>query len=300
MHWIIFFSLVIFLFILDFIGNPENRKRAIFMVIFYVCLSVTFTAYIYYHYDIFAATEYITAYAVELTLSLDNVFVFLIIFRFFHIPPRGQKVVLTVGIISAIILRGFFIWGGVWLMETLHWINYVFGVILLWSAWKMLSTHPNDYEKSGKKFINFVSRYRRFHPHVEDNKFFLRKNNKLYITPLLLTLAMIEFVDILFALDSVPAVLSLTTNTFVVYASNIFAIMGLRSLYTVLAVAVQKFTYLSYSLALILLFVALKILLADFFTLPIWISLLVIFLILSGGILFSYRKTVASKPICLP
>lgn len=291
MHWIIFFGLVIGLIILDFIGDPANRKRALFMVTFYISLALTFTGYIYYQYDLVAATEYVAAYAVELTLSLDNVFVFLIIFRFFHIPPQGQKVVLTVGIISAIILRGFFIWGGVWLMQTLHWINYVFGFILLWGAWKMLSTHPNDYKKSGKKFIKFVSRYNRFHPYIEENKFFLRKNNKLHMTPLLLALAMIEFIDILFAIDSVPAVLSLTTNTFVIYTSNIFAIMGLRSLYSVLAMAVQKFTYLSYSLAIILLFVALKTLLAHFLTIPIWISLLVIFLTLLGGILFSYHKS---------
>ena len=243
---------------------------------------------------------FVTGYAIEKSLSVDNMFVFLLIFSSLAIPHVYQHKVLMVGIPSAIVMRIALILAGVALLESFHWMIYIFGGLLLFTAIRMLLQNKEEQGKKKEKTIekNIAVRIlKKFVPitfELNDGKFFLRKNNGhkvLYATPLLVALVIVETTDLVFALDSIPAILAITTDSFIVITSNIFAILGLRSLYFLLAGMVEKFYYLKLGLAMILFFVGSKMIVSEFFEIPIVTSLMVIFGILGVALLLSFIRT---------
>ena len=239
-----------------------------------------------------AALTFLTGYIVELSLSMDNIFVIAVIFSYFHIPKQYQHRVLFWGILGAVFFRGIFIGAGAYLVSHFDWVTYVFGAILLWTAYKMIQTgaegevHPDD---------NVVLRaFRKMLPvtkQMKGDQFFIRKGSRIVaMTPLFVSLIVVETTDIMFAFDSIPAIFAITSDPFLVFTSNIFAILGLRSMYFVLASLLDKFEYLKYSLAAILGFVGVKMLVLHplHIQLAQWVSLTVILVLLMIGIGFSF------------
>ena len=246
-----------------------------------------------------AMFQYLTGYLIELSLSFDNIFVIAIIFKSFKIPQKYQHRVLFWGIIGALIFRGLMITFGVILISKFSWMTYVFGAFLIFTALKMLLEKEEEHNKGFDPKKSFVYRQlRKIMPvtsHLEGEKFFITKRGLKIATPLFLALLVIEFTDILFALDSIPAILSITTDPFLVFTSNIFAILGLRSMYFFVANMMDTFKHIKYSLIIILTYVGVKLVLENHFHFPIGISLGVIFLSLLGGILFSWKDYQAAK-----
>jgi tellurite resistance protein TerC len=241
----------------------------------WIALAALFAALVFFWQGRAAALEFSTGYIIELSLSADNLFIFLLIFRYFHLPEHEQYRVLFWGIIGAIVMRAAFIFAGVGLIRKFHWVIYVFGALLVYSGLRLLfqrgaRVHPDR---------NPVLRlFRRVFPVADDyseGKFFVRRE-KLYATPLLLVLLVIETTDVIFAVDSIPAVLAITLNTFIVYTSNIFAILGLRSLFFALSSLMDIFEYLHYGISCVLVFVGFKMLLSHYYPIRTDVSLAVI------------------------
>jgi tellurite resistance protein TerC len=247
---------------------------------------------------------FVTGYAIEKSLSVDNMFVFLLIFSSLAIPHAYQHKVLMAGILSAIVMRIGLILAGVSLLESFYWMTYIFGGLLLFTAIRMIIQRKDEGHGKKKKETaiekNIAVRImKRFIPitfELNSDKFLILKNNNdghklLYATPMLVALVVVEMTDLVFALDSIPAILAITTDSFIVITSNIFAILGLRSLYFLLAGMMEKFYYLKPGLALILFFVGSKMLISEFFKISIGMSLIVIFGILTAALLLSYIRT---------
>lgn len=263
-------------------------KESIAWVSFWVVLALLFGALVNHWYGSDKAFEYLTGYVIELSLSVDNLFVFIVIFKYFRVPPQYQHRVLFWGIVGALILRACFILAGVALFTKFEWIIYVFGSILLFTGVKMLFQKDEEDPKLEDNIL--VKLCRRFFPVTKEydgKKFFTRKNNVLHLTPLFLVLVVVEFTDLVFAIDSIPAVLSITTDTFIVYTSNVFAILGLRSLYFALAGMMDLFRYLRYGLAVILSFVGIKMIISHYYHIPTEISLVIVLSVLATSILLS-------------
>ncbi len=234
--------------------------------------------------------EFVTGYLIEYSLSVDNLFVFLMIFNMMGVPHKNQPHILKWGILSAIVFRIIFILAGVGLINLFHPIIYLFGIILIFAAYKMAfgDEQKIDYEKN--YFIKILKKYFNIHHSFENQKFFIRKEGKIFATSLLLTLALIESSDIVFAVDSIPAVIAITRDPFIIITSNIFAILGLRSLYFALSGIVDMFKYLKFGVAIILFFVGIKMLTSELFTIPTNISLIIIVSLLAGSIILSLLK----------
>lgn len=244
-----------------------------------------------------AVLKYITGYLIELSLSIDNVFVIAVIFSSFAIPAKFQHRVLFWGILGAIIFRALMIVFGVALINKFEWIIYVFGAFLLFTAYKMLKSE-DDYNPQESTIYKWVKKLFPVTTTIEGHAFFLVENGKKAATPLFLALIVIELTDILFALDSIPAILAITADPFIVFTSNILAILGLRSMYFLISRMLQKFRYINYSLVVILAFVGLKMIFSHMIEVPEWLSLAVIILALVGGILASvYIKDSSSTDI---
>lgn len=307
--WIIFLTSIIFFLALDlgvFNKNPHiiSSKEAGVWTGIWVLLSFLFSGIIYWIYSneyinnttqltpTLASIKFITGYLIELSLSVDNIFVIAIIFTSFKIPQKYQHRVLFWGILGAILFRGLMIYFGVILINKFSWMTYIFGAFLLFTAIKMLIKGEEEQFNPKKSFI-FRS-LRKIMPismHMEGQKFFIKKRNILFATPLFVTLIVIELMDVLFAMDSVPAILAITSDPFLVFSSNIFAILGLRSMYFFLANMLEKFSYLEYSLIAILTFVGIKMLAHDYLEIPEWISLGFITVALVFGVLYSLYKS---------
>lgn len=312
--WIAFIALIGLFLALDLgVFNKEphkiSTKEALRWTTFWVSLSLLFSIFIYYAYENHwfgigetvglhstgwdAALTYLTGYIVEQSLSLDNVFVIAVIFSYFHIQMKYQHRVLFWGIVGALVFRGLMIGAGAILVQQFDWIMYVFGVILLWTAYKMLKS---DDEKIHPENNPVVMQLRKILPvtkNLRREQFFVKwKGKTVAMTPLFVALVVVETTDIMFAFDSIPAIFSITKDPFIVFTSNIFAILGLRSLYFVLASMLDKFQYVKYSLVIILTFVGIKMLVFHplHIVLPEWASLAFIVLVLGGGILYSIWK----------
>jgi len=213
------------------------------------------------------ALEFVTGYVLELSLSIDNLFIFLLIFRYFRVPDEFQHKVLFWGILGALVMRGLFIFAGVELLESLHWIVYGFGVLLIYSGIKLLRQHGAEIKPEKNPLLRLFRRWVSVTDDYEGEKFFVRRP-ALYATPLFVVLVVIETTDVLFAVDSVPAILAITLNAFIVYTSNVFAILGLRSMYFALVGMMETFEYLHYGLALILILFGSKMLASHFYKVP--------------------------------
>ena len=270
--WILFNLFVLAMLALDlgvFHRRPHGVRfrEALGWSLMWVTLAALFAVIVYFWHGRGASLEFITGYVIELSLSVDNLFVFLVIFRYFRVEGANQHKVLFWGILGALVMRGAFILLGVSLIQRFHWIIYAFGALLVYSGIKLL--RAEDAEVHPEK--NPVLRaFRRWVPVTHDyvgGKFFVRRPG-LFATPLFVVLLVIETTDILFAVDSVPAVLAITLNAFIVYTSNVFAILGLRSMYFALAGMMDVFHYLHYGLSVVLIFIGAKMLVSHYYTIP--------------------------------
>lgn len=307
MVWIILIVLIALLMGFDLVvlnkrEQATNNKKAAKETVFWVCIAVSFTAAIYWIYlkgyvanvnnlsAPEAAMKYITGYLIELSLSVDNLFVIAMIFASFKVPLAYQHKVLFWGIIGAIVFRGIMIGIGVALINSVSWMTYVFGAFLLFTAIKMLFEKEKDVDEEKEIKNKGIYKYLKFSKNIDGEKFFTVENGVKMLTPLFGALIIIEFTDVLFALDSIPAILAVTTDPFIVFSSNIFAIMGLRSMYFFLAIMLEKFHYLKYSVIVILIFVSFKLLAMHYIQFPEWISLTVIGVSLLTGIFISLNN----------
>ena len=251
-------------------------KEALLWSVFWIILALLFNAGIYFFMGRDAGFKFFAGYLLERALSFDNLFVFLLIFTYFKVPANYQHKALLWGILGALVMRALFILAGVTLIHYFHHVLYFFGAFLVYTGYKLLVQKDKDMDPSKNPVLKI---FRRFMPVTEEyhhEKFFVRIQDRWHATPLFVVLLVIETTDVIFAVDSIPAILGVTTDPFLVYTSNIFAILGLRALYFALAALMQIFRYLNYGLALILAFVGLKMLMADIYPIPIGFSLGVI------------------------
>ena len=271
-------------------AHEVKFREAISWVSVWVTLALLFNFAIYLNFGADKALEFTTGYLIEQALSIDNVFVFLVIFGFFRVPKQYQHRVLFWGILGAVILRAIFILIGAALLQRFHWVIFIFGGILILTGLKML--FQKDEEMHPER--NIVYRlFRRLVPMVHGyhgQQFFAIENGRRMATPLLLVLVIVEATDVVFAVDSIPAIFAITTDPFIVYTSNIFAILGLRNLYFVVAGFMEKFHYLKVGLAFVLLFVGTKMLIMDFYKIPIVVSLSVVAGVLAVSVLVSILR----------
>jgi len=247
-----------------------------------------------------AAGEYYSGYLIEKSLSVDNVFVWALILAYFQVPPKYQHRVLFWGIFGALMLRAMFIFAGVALIERFDWVLYIFGAFLLFTAVKLVISENDHVDPAKSKFLRLIHRVVPMHDELDGQRLFTRVNAKRLATPLFAVLLLIEMTDVLFAVDSVPAVLAVSHEQFVVFASNAFAILGLRALYFLLADMHARFSYLQEGLAIILAFVGVKMLIDEWYHIPTWLSLLVIALVLVASVGFSLRVSPAIDTIEIP
>jgi tellurite resistance protein TerC len=228
--------------------------------------------------------EFLTGYLIELSLSVDNLFVFLLIFSYFKVPAKYQHRVLFWGVLGALVMRLTMIFIGAALIDRFHWIIYIFGAFLIYTGIRMFKEEQLDIEPEDNPVVKVLTRYVPIARHYEEQKFFTRINGRLTGTLLLLVLIVVEFTDLVFAVDSIPAIFAITTDTFIVYTSNVFAILGLRSMYFLLAGVVEKFQYLRMGLAIVLTFIGLKMIGSSFVHIPIWASLIFVAAVLLGSV----------------
>jgi tellurite resistance protein TerC len=274
----------------------RSTNDALAWTIVWISLGLIFAGVIYFSMGYEKMLEYITGYTLEKTLSVDNMFVFLLIFTSLAIPHQFQHKVLSVGILSAIAMRIPLIIAGVSLLETFHWMIYVFGAFLIFTAIRMFVQKKEEKIELEKNIaVRALKKIMPVDVEIKTDKFLLRKKGILYATPLLVAIAIVEMTDLVFALDSIPAVLAITSDPFIVITSNIFAIFGLRSLYFLLSGSMEKFFYLKPALTALLFFIGFKMLLSEFYEIPIEMSLAIICSILGIAIALSYVKTRAES-----
>ena len=288
--WGIFWLIIISLLILDLgVFNKKDHvislRESLLMSIFYIAIACGFGAYVFYELGAQSGKEYFTGFILEKAMSLDNIFVISIIFTFFKIPAKFQHRVLFWGILGVIILRAIMIGLGASLIANFEWVLFIFAAILIYTGIKTFHISKEEPMDVKDMFIyKFLSKKINLYPKLVGNKFFIMENSKLYATPLFMALATVEAMDVIFAIDSIPAIFAITQDIYVVYTSNIFAILGLRALFFLLADIVKRFRYIKYSLALILVLIGIKIFVAHFVHIPTYIPLvLTIGLLLLGG-----------------
>ena len=280
LFWILFNAFALGMLVLDLLvfhrkGHVVSPREALGWSALWIILAACFAAIVYFWMGYQTALEFVTGYILELSLSVDNLFVFLLIFRYFAVPEQHQHRVLFWGILGALTLRGIFIGAGVGLIHRFHWLLYAFGAFLIYSGIKFIrGTHQVDPQKN--PFVKALRRWLPVTETYEGGKFLVRGwrgNPGVYATPLLAVLILIETTDVLFAVDSIPAILAITLNAFIVYTSNVFAILGLRSMYFAVSELIKIFRFLHYGLALVLILVGAKMMLADYFRVPTGITL---------------------------
>ena len=291
-YWIFFNLFVLLVLALDLgvfhrTAHVISFKESILWTLVWITLALIFNLIIYLWQGPEQALSFLTGYLIEKSLSVDNIFVILLIFNYFHVPDQYQHRVLFWGILGALVMRAIFIFLGIELLEHFHWLIYLFGGFLVFTGIRMAFNKKKSVEPDKNPIINLVKRFIPVSPGYDKDKFFTIINNKRHVTPLFFSLLMIETTDLIFAVDSIPAILAITTDRFIVYTSNVFAILGLRSLYFALAGLMQMFRYIHYGLSGILIFVGIKMLAADFYKMPTGIALLVIIGILGISIVSS-------------
>lgn len=295
--WTGFFSLVLLLLWIDirFVGGKVHivslKEAAVWSVVWF-SVALLFNAGIWFwlkHHGGEAladqkATEFFTGYLIEKALAVDNVFVWLMLFNYFAIPAQHQRRVLLYGVLGAIVMRAGMVFAGSWLISEFHWILYLFGAFLLVTGAKMLWAADKEPDLANNPLLGWMRRHFKVTKELEEEKFFVWRDGVRYATPLFLILVLVEVSDLIFAVDSIPAIFAVTTDPFIVLTSNIFAIMGLRAMYFLLAGVADRFSLLKYGLALILIFIGIKMLLLDIYKIPTTIALLVVAAILATSI----------------
>ncbi|MDS7597332.1 TerC family protein [Agrobacterium tumefaciens] len=304
--WAVFISLVLGLLALDLGVLHKNSKEigireSLLMSGFYIAIGLAFGGWIWYQSGQQSAMEYVTGFVVEKSLAMDNIFIIAMIFSYFAIPRQYQHRVLLWGILGVIVLRGIMIAAGAAIVENFHWVLYFFAAFLVFTGLKMLFSSDHDENDIGNnKILKFLRSRLPVTKSLHGEKFFVKETDektgklKTFVTPLFLALVMVEIADLIFAVDSIPAIFAITTDPFIVYTSNIFAILGLRALYFALAALMHRFAYLKYALAAVLVFVGSKIFVADMLgiaKIPPALSLGVTVAILATGIIGSLIAT---------
>jgi tellurite resistance protein TerC len=265
-------------------SHQVKFKEALGWSAFWIALAFGFAGLIAFWQGRQPALEFVTGYVVEESLSVDNLFVFLVLFRYFKVEPEYQHKVLFWGIVGALVMRGLFILAGVQLIQRFHWIIYVFGVFLIFKGITMLRAEGSDIEPEKNFFLRLLRKFIPVTENYEGGKFFVRRDAKRFATPLFIVLLVVELTDVAFATDSIPAILAITKNAFIVYTSNVFAIMGLRSLFFALAGLMDVFHRLHYGLSALLIFIGAKMLLSEHYPIPIHIALATVAGILTASI----------------
>jgi tellurite resistance protein TerC len=294
--WGIFASVIITLLALD-LGLFRKKdtvisyKQSLILSSFYISIACCFGLYIYYALSPHSAYEYFAGFLLEKAMSLDNIFVISVIFSFFQIPPKYQHRILFWGILGVIILRGLMISAGISLLVSFSWMLFIFAITLIITGIKIFALaehHPINVQDM--YIYRLLKNNFNIYPKIDGNKFIIIKNGKLFITPLLMALITIETVDVIFAIDSIPAIFAITQDIYVIYTSNIFAILGLRALFFLLADTIDRFKYVKYSLAIILILIGVKIFVAHFIDIPHYITIVTTIGLLFMGILVSLAK----------
>lgn len=303
LSWVIFGSIIITLIILDLgILNKKDEvmslKHSALLSLFYISIGCCFGIYVYYEMGAQNAADYFTGFLLEKTMSLDNIFVISIIFSFFKIPPQYQHRVLFWGILGVIILRAILISLGSVVLSYFSWMLFIFGTILIYTGYKMLTNiNGHSLDINNLYLYQLAKRKLNIQHEFDGNKFVVKRDGKLYFTPLFMALMTVETMDLIFAIDSIPAIFAITQNSFIVYTSNIFAILGLRALFFCLADIIERFKYIKYSLSVILILIGIKIFVAHFVKIPAYIPLTIIFGLLTAGVIFSIYKNKKAQQI---
>ncbi|WP_445116968.1 TerC family protein [Acinetobacter sp. WZC-1] len=294
--YLAFFMIVTIMLIIDFLGFKQKEgqqvkiKTAAWWSIAWVSVAMLFAGGLWLYIQQTAGVaianqktmEYIAGYLLEKSLAIDNVFVWLMIFAAFAIPPALQRQILLYGVLGAIILRTIFIFIGAWFVQEFSWILYIFGAFLVYTGFKFLKGQDEgDSNIEEMALLKWLRKHMRITPQLQGNKFLIRQNGALWATPLLLVLILVEASDVIFAVDSIPAIFAVTSDPFIVLTANLMAILGLRAMFFLLSGAASKMHYLPYGLGIILLFIGFKMLMLDVFHMPVWISLSFIVIVLA-------------------
>ncbi|MBU3847212.1 MAG: TerC family protein [Candidatus Acinetobacter avistercoris] len=301
--YLAFFGIVSLMLVIDFLGFKQKEgqdvkiRTAAYWSIAWVTVASLFGGGLWLYLQQTAGVnvantkvmEYFAGYLLEKSLAIDNVFVWLMIFAAFAIPPALQRQLLLYGVLGAIILRTIFIFIGAWFVQEFSWILYIFGAFLVYTGFKFLKGQEEDPNTEDMAILKWLRKHMRITPQLEGNKFFVRQNGVLWATPLFLVLILVEASDVIFAVDSIPAIFAVTTDPFIVLTANLMAILGLRAMFFLLSGAASKMHYLPYGLGLILVFIGFKMLMLDVFHMPIWISLGFIIVVLAITAVLSIR-----------
>lgn len=301
--WALFLSIVLSLIIID-LGLLSSKQKAIsakesiITSCIYIGIGLLFSLWIWKTLGHNSAKEYITGFVIEKSLALDNIFVILLVFQFLQIPAKYQHRVLFWGIIGALASRAFLIILGAKLLASFSWITYVFAIFLIATGIKMLIITNKKLDINNNFVFQYMKKHLRITQEFQGSNFYVKKAGQLYFTPLFLALVIIEFFDLIFALDSIPAIFSITNDAYIVYTSNIFAILGMRSLYFALSSCIERFSYLKYSLAIVLVFIGSKVFIADVLGLekfPTDVSLAITISIIAFGVIYSLYRAKPSR-----
>ena len=300
--WIGFWVVVLVMLALDL--GVFNRKAhvitpraALIWTIVWVALALAFNVFVWLRFGQGRALEFLTGYLIEKALSVDNLFVFLVIFSYFSVPAAYQHRVLFWGVLGAIVLRAVFIWAGAALLHHFHWVMYLFGAFLVFTGFRILLQREREVHPERNPALRLFQRFVPTLPDYNGAKFTVVRDGVRYATPLLLVLIVVEATDVIFAVDSIPAIFAVTEDPFIVFTSNIFAILGLRSLYFLLEGVMDKFRYLKVGLGLVLAFIGVKMLITPFYKLPIGVSLGVVVALLGGSIAASLVNPPVRPPL---
>jgi tellurite resistance protein TerC len=293
--WVAFLAVVVGLVAVDLFMHRDDHeiamREAIGWTVFWIAISLAFGGLIWFWLGDVAATQYLTGYVIEKSLSVDNVFVWAVIFGYFAVPKRLQHRVLFWGIFGALVLRAIFIFAGIALLNALSWLVFVFGAVLIFTAIRVATHDDTQIHPEKNPILKLV---RRMIPVTDDfvgHKFFVKRDAKRWATPLLIVLVMIEVTDVVFAVDSIPAILAISRSQFIVFSSNAFAILGLRSMYFVLAGASDRLVHLNKGLGVVLFYVGVKMIVSEWWHIPTWFSLLFIAVVLTITVVWSLRST---------
>lgn len=276
--WIAFNVFIVFLLFIDLFAlhrkdKEVGLKEALCTSLIWIGIALVFNYGLYIFRGKEAALNFLAGYLIEKSLSVDNLFIFILIFKYFHTPKKYQHKVLFWGILGAIVLRTVFIIFGVSLVSAFHWVLYIFGAFLIYTGIKMALPQSEEVQPEHNPFLKLIQKWMPVTQEYHGHHFFIQKQGCWWATPLLMTLLAIESTDVIFAIDSIPAIMAITLNPFIIYTSNIFAILGLRSLYFALAGLMPLFHYLHYGLAAILIFIGMKMLIEPYIEIPIYLSL---------------------------
>ncbi len=294
-HWIVFLVFLVLMLVIDLgVFNKKSHtvsnKEALLWSAVWIALALIFNAGVYWFYGHGKALEFLTGYLLEKSLSVDNLFIFVVLFGYFNVPKQYQHKVLYWGIIGAIIMRGILIVVGTALITKFSWIIYIFGGFLVITGFKMAFSNDEKVKPDKNPVVKLFKKFFPIKPEFIGDKFFVKENLKLFATPLFIVLIIVESTDLIFAFDSIPAILAITQDPFIVFTSNAFAILGLRALYFVFANFVDKFRFLKYGLAIVLVYIGIKMLISGFYHIPTLFSLSFLVVVLSVSVLASLTK----------